>query len=176
MMRTTSPVGPPSPNFFITPAGGRLMHDVRVSVHRAHKHVGFSVESGLEPGTLRCRIRNLSTRPLYFLHNTTTKALYCLSALLDQWRPWATGQLAQWVKLPCSPEYVNLSLERCCTAFFFLITGHLAPGHGDESIVRIAVQAVVVFETLLVFLNERAAILKRSIHATNLILSKVSVA
>ncbi|GBN16574.1 hypothetical protein AVEN_256054-1 [Araneus ventricosus] len=57
--RTTSELASSSPNFCITPDGGRLIH-VRFSVHRAHKHGGFLVDrvSNLEP--YGCEAKTLS--------------------------------------------------------------------------------------------------------------------
>ncbi|GBN23472.1 hypothetical protein AVEN_102900-1 [Araneus ventricosus] len=59
MMRTTPKLAPPSPNFRTTSAGGRLTHDIRVSMHQAHMRGGSSLESGLEPGTLRLQSRDI---------------------------------------------------------------------------------------------------------------------
>ncbi|GBM10240.1 hypothetical protein AVEN_177504-1 [Araneus ventricosus] len=40
-----------------------LAHDDRFTVHQAHMNGGSSVESGFEPGTLRCQSRDLTTTP-----------------------------------------------------------------------------------------------------------------
>ncbi|GBM82288.1 hypothetical protein AVEN_214686-1 [Araneus ventricosus] len=55
--------GTPSPNFRTTPTGGRLTHDARFNMHQAHIHSGSSVELGFEPGMVRPRYPDFTTRP-----------------------------------------------------------------------------------------------------------------
>ncbi|GBN04266.1 hypothetical protein AVEN_264495-1, partial [Araneus ventricosus] len=62
MTRTTPELAPPSPNFRATPTGGRLATTYDLACNRPHTS-GSSVESGLEPATLRSRGRDLTTRP-----------------------------------------------------------------------------------------------------------------
>ncbi|GBM31699.1 hypothetical protein AVEN_45625-1 [Araneus ventricosus] len=53
-------LAPPSPSFHTTSAGGRLIHEVGLSVQQDHMHGGSSGESGFEPGTLQPRSRDLT--------------------------------------------------------------------------------------------------------------------
>ncbi|GBN60337.1 hypothetical protein AVEN_237798-1 [Araneus ventricosus] len=54
---------PPSPNFRTTPAGGWSAHDIRFNVLDNHIHKLSSVELDFEPGILRSRSPDLTTRP-----------------------------------------------------------------------------------------------------------------
>ncbi|GBO22365.1 hypothetical protein AVEN_6037-1 [Araneus ventricosus] len=62
MMRKTSGLSTLSPNFRTSPVRGYLTH-VRFNLHQAHKHSGFSVESGIEPVGRRSRSQDLTTKP-----------------------------------------------------------------------------------------------------------------
>ncbi|GBM02486.1 hypothetical protein AVEN_76527-1 [Araneus ventricosus] len=52
--RVTYKRSSPCPNFRTPPAGGRLGHDVRFNVHKAHIQGGSLVESGFEPRPPSC--------------------------------------------------------------------------------------------------------------------------
>ncbi|GBN79610.1 hypothetical protein AVEN_86687-1 [Araneus ventricosus] len=58
MTRTTHELVPSSPSFRTTLAGGRI----QLVVQQAETHSGYSVEAGFEPGALRLRSRDLTTR------------------------------------------------------------------------------------------------------------------
>ncbi|GBM51275.1 hypothetical protein AVEN_267141-1 [Araneus ventricosus] len=60
MTRVTPEVAPPLQN---SAQHQHLTHDVRFNIHQAHMHGGSSVESGFEPGALRSRRQDLTTRP-----------------------------------------------------------------------------------------------------------------
>ncbi|GBL74426.1 hypothetical protein AVEN_235381-1 [Araneus ventricosus] len=62
MMRRIPELTQPSRNF-CTPSAGGHFTQVRCNVRQAHKHDRSSVESGLEPGTLRLRSPNFTTWP-----------------------------------------------------------------------------------------------------------------
>ncbi|GBN39718.1 hypothetical protein AVEN_262260-1 [Araneus ventricosus] len=64
MTRTTPDLTPPSPNTRNTSAGESMTHVMIFSVHEVHMLGGSSTESGFEPGTIRFRRRDLTTRPL----------------------------------------------------------------------------------------------------------------
>ncbi|GBM14221.1 hypothetical protein AVEN_167306-1 [Araneus ventricosus] len=52
-----------SPKFHTTPLRGHWAHDAGINVHQIHLHGKSSAESDCEPGTLRLRSRNPTTRP-----------------------------------------------------------------------------------------------------------------
>ncbi|GBM55039.1 hypothetical protein AVEN_146084-1 [Araneus ventricosus] len=58
----TLELAPQSPRIRTTSTEEGLTHGIRFSVHHAHIHDGSSVESGIEPGTLRTRGPGLTTR------------------------------------------------------------------------------------------------------------------
>ncbi|GBM71923.1 hypothetical protein AVEN_102951-1 [Araneus ventricosus] len=62
MTRTTAGLAPPFPSSRIAPAGECLATAYDSACNRP-KHDGSSVESGFQPGTLRLRSRDLTTRP-----------------------------------------------------------------------------------------------------------------
>ncbi|GBN45684.1 hypothetical protein AVEN_222011-1 [Araneus ventricosus] len=62
MTRTTPDLATSSPSARTTPTGGCLIH-VMFSVYQAHKRGRSSEESGFEPGALRLRHREFTTRP-----------------------------------------------------------------------------------------------------------------
>ncbi|GBN95848.1 hypothetical protein AVEN_217345-1 [Araneus ventricosus] len=61
MTRTTHELAPSSPSFRTTLAGGRLTR-IQFGVQQADIHCCYSVEAGCEPGALRLRSRDLTTR------------------------------------------------------------------------------------------------------------------
>ncbi|GBN88974.1 hypothetical protein AVEN_88073-1 [Araneus ventricosus] len=64
MTRTTPDLTPPSPNIRNTSAGESMTRVIMFSVHKVHMLGGSSTKSGFEPGAIRFRRRDLTTRPL----------------------------------------------------------------------------------------------------------------
>ncbi|GBM63668.1 hypothetical protein AVEN_253132-1 [Araneus ventricosus] len=57
MIRCEDDIGDPSPNFHYTPAGGRVTLE-GFNLYQARRHGGSSVQSCLEPATIRSQNRD----------------------------------------------------------------------------------------------------------------------